>query len=63
MSHTSGPWTVDVEPNPHYSDAYANAYTLRNMGLVRGHLIGFEQSRLICAQLNLGNVERVEVSR
>lgn len=59
----SGPWTVDREPNPAYSDAYANAYTLRWNGLVRGQLYGREQSLIICAQLNLGNVSGVEVRR
>lgn len=57
----TAPWTVDFEPNPAHSDAYANAYTLRWNGLVRGQLYGMEQSALICAQLNIGNVSGVEV--
>lgn len=59
----AAPWTVDIEPNPAYSDAFSNAYTLRWNGLVRGQLNGYEQSRIICNQLNLGNVSGVEVRR
>ena len=60
---TNEPWTIDNEPNPFYSDSFSNAYNLYWNGLVRGHLRGYEQSRLICAQLNLGNVLGVEVKR
>jgi hypothetical protein len=60
---TTAPWTVDRKPNPHYSDAFSNAYTLRWNGLVRGQLYGYMQSRMICEQLNLGNVAGVEVAR
>lgn len=61
LDRTSGPWTVDQEPNPAYSDKFSNAYTLRWNGLVRGQIYGYVQSGIICGQLNLGNAASVGV--
>lgn len=53
----NNPWTFDDEPNPAYSDAFANVYTLRWNGLVRGQIPGKAMVRRIAEQLNLANVD------